>query len=208
MLLKAKGMHMDEKLDKKMEDFGKRMMGMWQSAFQGMANHFGVAQGGFATATTAAAAAATTTTTTTTTARMGTTQQTSPASTIPLLTPAIQNFRFVSQHNNLKGLWDEWHGLGEFDNQPVAGGVAKLEELYGTKWRPKSVQQRVSRQGRICAGIKKKAEGETKTIDEVCNQLHEKYTIELNRNMRRFVEYLQQEGWIAVHARRQRSSNN
>ena len=63
-------------------------MGMWQSDFQGMANHFGVVQTGFAKLTGPATA-------TTAAARMGTPQQASPASTISLLTPAIQNFRLV-----------------------------------------------------------------------------------------------------------------
>jgi hypothetical protein len=32
-------------------------------------------------------------------------------------------------------LFDEFYGLGEFEGKPVAGGLAKLEEMFKAKWR-------------------------------------------------------------------------
>lgn len=135
-------------------------------------------------------------------------QQTSPAAANPrLLSEPIRSFTFESQHNNLKSLWDEWHGLGDFQDSPIAGGVAALEELHGAKWREKNMQQRVSRQGRICLAIKKKSEAESKSIELVCNEWDRKYAVELNKNMRSFVQFLQQENWIPIHSRRGRKSD-
>jgi hypothetical protein len=31
-------------------------------------------------------------------------------------------------------LFDELYGLGRFEDKPVSGGFAKLEEVFKTKW--------------------------------------------------------------------------
>jgi len=120
------------------------------------------------------------------------------------MTERIRNFRFESSHEDLQGIWDEWHGLGAYLDRPIPGGVAELERLYGAKWRTKSIQQRVSRQGRICKAMKKKADDENKTIQEVDIEWEKWYVDEFNKNMRRFVEFLQQEGWLKQYAKRGR----
>lgn len=127
----------------------------------------------------------------------------------PVLSARIGSFAFESQHHTLNGLWDEWHGTGNYQDQPIAGGVAALEEKYGSKWRKnkRNMQQRVSRQGRICLGIRKKADAESKSVDSVCNEWNQKYALEFNKNMRRFVQYLQEENLVPVQARRGRRSD-
>lgn len=127
-----------------------------------------------------------------------------------LLPETFPNFVFHAQHNNLRSLWDEWYGLGAFNNEPVVGGVAALEETHGAKWRPKgkgNMQQRISRQGRICLGLGKKSEAEGKSVYEVCDELDVKY-LECNRNLRKFVEFLQEENWIPRQQRRGRKSQD
>jgi len=141
-------------------------------------------------------------------------QRTRPAAANPplVLPDPIRFFMFESQHNNLKGLWDEWYGLGVYENTPIAGGVAELEDSHGAKWRDKGKQQRVSRQGRICLAIKKKSEFERKSIDMVCNEWNYEY-LKGNRNLATFVKYLQQPlgqppwNWIEVRAPRGRRSD-
>jgi hypothetical protein len=176
------------------------MLATWKSVFGGMMNGMTSMVGDMRSATATAPSALP--------ALPAMQQQTIPAAANPLhLTERIRSFTFESQHNNLKGMWDEWHGLGYYKDMPMAGGVAALEELHGAKWRKKNMQQRVSRQGRICLGIKKKSEAESKSIDSVCNEWNRKYAVDFNKNMRRFVQYLQDENWIPVHARRGRRSD-
>lgn len=117
----------------------------------------------------------------------------------------VRSYVFVSSHNNLQGLWDEWYGLGDFLDSPIPGGVAKLEELYGAKWRKKCYQQRVSRQGRICRAILQKSDDESKTVEMVCSEWDDRFVVTCNKNMRRFVQFLQSENWIETHARRGRN---
>ncbi|CAJ1939131.1 unnamed protein product [Cylindrotheca closterium] len=175
------------------------MLEVWQSIFSGMATTIGDMRSAAAAGATAPPPPP------------AMQQQTIPAAAANLLvlTERIRTFTFQSQHNSLKGLWDEWHGLGNYQDLPIAGGVAALEELHGAKWRNTrtNIQQRVSRQGKICLGIKKKSEAESKSIDSVCNEWNRKYAMELNKNMRRFVEFLQEENWIPVPTRRGRRSD-
>ena len=57
------------------------------------------------------------------------------------------------KHGSLHSLWDEWHGLNDFEDQ--FGGVKGREKKYGSKWRNKGMvnPQHFSRTKRVIAGI-------------------------------------------------------
>ena len=53
----------------------------------------------------------------------------------PPIPAACQQFTLQSRHRNLRSVWNEWHGLGDFQNRPIPGGIAKAEEVWKSKWR-------------------------------------------------------------------------
>ena len=36
---------------------------------------------------------------------------------------------------SVTAIWDEYHGLNAYKDQPIAGGFKVIEENFGTKWR-------------------------------------------------------------------------
>lgn len=43
--------------------------------------------------------------------------------------------RLYPTHNSLLSIWNEWYGNEEFNNRPVVGGLKRLEQSFGSKWR-------------------------------------------------------------------------
>jgi hypothetical protein len=57
-----------------------------------------------------------------------------PSSAPPLLRDVVGS-RPKPTYVSIHELYNEFYGLGEFEGKPVAGGLAKLDELFKTKWR-------------------------------------------------------------------------
>ena len=69
-------------------------------------------------------------------------------------------FKHVMQtkHAHLKDIYNEWYGLGRFENCPIPGGIAACEARWKKKWRNANDNQKVSRIHRIAATFKKDLE--------------------------------------------------
>jgi hypothetical protein len=39
----------------------------------------------------------------------------------------------VPKHKSLQGIWDEWHGIGQYPNSE--GGIKGRNKAHGSKWR-------------------------------------------------------------------------
>jgi hypothetical protein len=62
----------------------------------------------------------------------------SPGASLPSRPPRLQDVRGhhpKPHYASLNELYNEFYGLGEFQDKPVPGGLAKLEECFKTKWR-------------------------------------------------------------------------
>ncbi|CAJ1964466.1 unnamed protein product [Cylindrotheca closterium] len=46
--------------------------------------------------------------------------------------------RLISTHDNIRSIYDEWFGLGQFEEVPISGGIAECEKKFGAKWRNKN----------------------------------------------------------------------
>lgn len=54
---------------------------------------------------------------------------------MPPVPESCKQYTLQARHRNLQSVWDEWHGIGEYLNRPIVGGIAKAEELWKSKWR-------------------------------------------------------------------------
>ena len=62
--------------------------------------------------------------------------------------------QMVPKHHNLRGIWDEWHGLGSFEGVPMEGGLEAMEATFKSKWRKHLDGQHFSRTRRVVLGIR------------------------------------------------------
>ena len=47
-----------------------------------------------------------------------------------IIPDACKQFALQSRHRSLKrSIWDEWHGIGPFKDQPIPGGIEKAKQL-------------------------------------------------------------------------------
>lgn len=111
----------------------------------------------------------------------------------------------TSRHDNVRGIYDEWFGQGEYDGVPIPGGIQACETKFGTKWRGKNTANRISRQNRVCKALQEEI-GKGKTLGDVCRVWDAIYIDRCQRNLAKFVKELQGGGDIRTLANRGKGS--
>lgn len=66
-------------------------------------------------------------------------------------TPDHSSFRLTAKHQSLFDLWDEWHGVGKY--QDDYGGIEGRNKQFGKRWRSHFDASHYSRNKRIVEGI-------------------------------------------------------
>jgi len=104
------------------------------------------------------------------------------------------SYRMVHKHKSLVSMWNEWHGLQDFEDK--FGGIVGRNKLYGKKWRGHLNYQQYSRTSRIIKAIKKHSEegGNLADMDE--------WYRNANCSLPNYVEVLQTKGLIPKKAAR------
>jgi len=77
------------------------------------------------------------------------------------------------RHKNLRDLWDEWHGLGRF--QDSYGGIKGREELFKNKWRKHVNNAFFCRTKQCVFGIKVCADAHKMPIPEALDVLQKEH---------------------------------
>jgi len=99
-------------------------------------------------------------------------------------------------------MWNEWHGLGEYDGQPIAGGFQQLEVLRGAEWRKKSYSStetnRFSHIKRIIATVKPEVPTQNLAVFDELWVSHEK-------SLTKMIAALQERGWIVKKSRKRKN---
>ena len=83
-------------------------------------------------------------------------------------------YRMVKKHKTLDDMWDEWHGVGHFED--AVGGIKGRNKQFGAKWRRHLEGQHYSRTKHIVEAIAKYAEDNKLKIREACAIMNDWYT--------------------------------
>ena len=112
--------------------------------------------------------------------------------------------------DNVQMIWNEWNGLAEFSGIPVDGGIAAMEERYGSKWRQlnkyytAAQQKHFSRVSQIVKGIQRRV-NEGEELTDVCRDLTQVFSKGAKgSDLAGTVRYLQEHGWLEVSKRKRR----
>jgi hypothetical protein len=98
------------------------------------------------------------------------------------------------KHSNLKSLYKEWYGLGEFDDS--FGGVDGRSKMYGSRWRSHIDRQHYSRAMRVVQAIDVTAKANGCSWREALNELKPVFQ-EANKSLDNMVKKLQKKGIIS-----------
>lgn len=98
------------------------------------------------------------------------------------------------RHDSLRGMWDEWHGVGRYPD--ANGGIEGRNNNLPPSWRKQLHPQLYSRTSRIIQAIKGYAEKEGISSDIVICEWEPIFKEELRCSLVNFVTRLQQMGHI------------
>ena len=109
---------------------------------------------------------------------------------------------------SLKDYYDEWFGLGIFENVPIPGGIEECEKKYKSSWRKgkSSYAMRISRQGRICRAMRKEINEGRRTLDDICLEFDDLFEKKKGQKsgLQAVITAFQLKGWIEKKADRGR----
>ena len=122
-----------------------------------------------------------------------TTDDNSPPPSPPEADPKIRK-PMVIKHSCLMNLYNEWHGLQEFEDD--YGGVGGREDRFGSKWRKGLVTpQQISRTKRVIVGIREYGIRQSLPSQQAVMQLEDSFA-ECKHSVKKFVERLQSMGLV------------
>ena len=75
---------------------------------------------------------------------------------------------------SFRSVYEEFHGIGEYDGVPIVGGLAEMDRRYKRKWRSGDIgyQRAFSRLQQICKAVEIEV-GKGKSLEAVLDDLDE-----------------------------------
>jgi hypothetical protein len=112
--------------------------------------------------------------------------------------------------DSMMDVYREWHGLREFDGIPVAGGIAKMEDIHKARWRKaytSAQQKHLSRISMIMKAVeRRKDDGEA--LKDIIADLTQMFSRRDGTNLKGTVAYCQEQGWVSKRKRTSNTSNS
>jgi Transcriptional activator of glycolytic enzymes len=98
-------------------------------------------------------------------------------------------------------VWNQWYSIDQHGD--VYGGISGRNDPFGAKWRKRLDKQHYSRINRIVKAVSGYAAEKVIAFDEALNELEETYST-CNKNLQKFVDLMQSNGYLAKGACRGR----
>lgn len=114
-----------------------------------------------------------------------------------------KKFKMKPKHMSLHDLYDEWYGLGIYDDG--LGGVAGREQRYDKRWRKHLENNHFSRTKAIVAAIEAFAKEKNCSASDACSYLQEAYNSK-NNSVGNFRTHCQNMGLIPKGKQRGRQA--
>jgi hypothetical protein len=112
-------------------------------------------------------------------------------------------------YSSLLSMWDEWHGKGPYQNQPIPGGFAALEKEQRSKWRKhftKPQEQDFSRIRRLVDTTIQYAQSVGKDEKEILSNWDVQFQ-QCGKSIRKLVNLFQTDAYNLIQKRKPRGKN-
>lgn len=115
----------------------------------------------------------------------------------PFRAPSAR-YNLKQTHESVSEIYDEWWGLGEYEDKPISGGFEALEQKYKSRWRKHfdgGQVKHISRVKIILQALNSLAEMEGKTLETAMNELDAVYRGECKKYITRLEIFIKNKGW-------------
>ena len=119
--------------------------------------------------------------------------------------PLPIHYNLKQKHDSVSEIYDEWWGIGVYENQPVRGGFEALEKQFKSRWRRHfdgGQVKHISRIKIVLQGLSLLAEMEGYTKEMAMNELDAVYCGECKKYITRLETYIKTKGWYQKKKRR------
>lgn len=123
--------------------------------------------------------------------------------------PDITNYKHATIHQrnqptSVTSIYEEYYGIGSFQDKPMVGGFAALEEKFKMKWREgnASYNRAFLRMKQIVDCIGNEANSSGRPVSEVLQRMDELFKSNTCNSTAKVIRILQDENLIPKRARR------
>jgi hypothetical protein len=120
--------------------------------------------------------------------------------------PDARIWRPCRSHASMTSLWNEYYGIGVFQDKPVVGGIDVLEQTYGNgKWRKhivKSESKFFTRFKNVALAARSYIEVGEKSIDEGLGELDIIFEVEAKLAVPNMLLWFQENNYFVKRAKR------
>jgi hypothetical protein len=122
----------------------------------------------------------------------------------PLRPPTIR-YHLKQTHESVSEMYDEWWGIGSYENKPIRGGFEALEKLHRSRWRKHfdgGEVKHISRVKIVLQALNTLAEVEGNTLESAMNELDVAYKGDCKKYITKMEAFVKSKGWYQKKKRR------
>jgi hypothetical protein len=111
----------------------------------------------------------------------------------------------VPKHHSIQSLWNEWYGLEDREDKPVAGGIAAMERHHKSKWRKHfspSEKKHFSRSQIVIRSINTACNASGETMEKTIKAFEEEYEVRAKLSMAKMAIIVQELGLVTKKKQR------
>jgi hypothetical protein len=124
---------------------------------------------------------------------------------LPSSSPPTTRYNLKQTHESVSEMFNEWWGLGSFENQPIRGGFEALERLHRSRWRKHfdgGQVKYISRVRIVLQALNTLAEMEGYSLESALNEFDVAYKGECKKYITKMEAFVKGKGWYQKKKRR------
>lgn len=119
--------------------------------------------------------------------------------------PPTRRYNLKQSHDSVSEMYNEWWGLGVYENKPISGGFEALEKKHKSGWRKHfdgGEVKHLSRVKIVLQALNSLAEMDGNTLDTAMNELDAVYRGECKSYITKMEAFVKSKGWYQKKKRR------
>ena len=125
------------------------------------------------------------------------------------LRPPTSRYNIIHRHDSVSQMYQEWWGMGSYENKPIRGGFEAMEKLHKSRWRRHfngGQVKHISRVKIVLQALNTLAEMEGNTLETALNEFDAAYQGQCKKYITKLEAFVKNKGWYQKKKSRGKSA--
>jgi hypothetical protein len=123
--------------------------------------------------------------------------------------PPTSRYNIIHRHDSVSQMYQEWWGMGSYENKPIRGGFEAMEKLHKSRWRRHfngGQVKHISRVKIVLQALNTLAEMEGNTLETALNEFDAAYQGQCKKYITKLEAFVKNKGWYQKKKSRGKSA--